>query len=570
MHTKSFKMKEIHRKYINSLFFYITFILILFFQQSLAQAPPKREVRAVWITTIGGLDWPHSYSQSEYSKKKQQQEFCAILDRLKAANINTVLLQTRIRGTVIYPSAYEPWDGCLSGLPGQNPGYDALKFAIDECHQRGMELHAWVVTIPIGKWNKSGAIALRKKHPELCRRVNDEGYMIPEKETTANYIADICKEIAENYDVDGIHLDYIRYPETYPIKGSADYRRSNITRIVKCVHDKVKSIKPWIKMSCSPIGKYSDLTRYWSHGWNAYETVYQDAQGWLRDGLMDQLYPMMYFQGEQFFPFAIDWEERSYGRTVVPGLGIYFMSENEKNWDSEIIEREMYVLRNFGLGHAYFRSKFFTDNTKGIYNFTADEFDQYPALVPAMTWASNQQPSAPQSVNVMTTDTAEIISWKNGIDHSGATYLTYNIYASQDYPVNTEDARNLIATKVLGNCISIGSGNSDKHLNYSITAMDRYGNESKPTEAPHSVQPVHLNLLKNNGNNLCIPPKPSILDADYVVITDIIGKVTAVRPYEGTNIDIHAIKDGVYYVSSLNAKGVFHRLGMFIKKKKQT
>lgn len=77
---------------------------------------PKHEVRAVWLTTIGGIDWPHSYSQSPYSAKKQQQELCQILDRLQQAKINTVLIQTRIRGTMIYPSDYEPWDGCLSGF----------------------------------------------------------------------------------------------------------------------------------------------------------------------------------------------------------------------------------------------------------------------------------------------------------------------------------------------------------------------------------------------------------------------------------------------------------------------
>mgnify|MGYP000459413467 FL=1 len=78
---------------------------------------PKHEVRAVWLTTIGGIDWPHTYSQSPYSAKKQQQELCQILDRLQQAKINTVLIQTRIRGTMIYPSDYEPWDGCLSGFP---------------------------------------------------------------------------------------------------------------------------------------------------------------------------------------------------------------------------------------------------------------------------------------------------------------------------------------------------------------------------------------------------------------------------------------------------------------------
>lgn len=93
--------------------------------------------------------------------------------------------------------------------------------------------------------------------------------------------------------------------------------RANITAIVRKIHDRVKALKPWVKMSCSPIGKYSDLTLQWSHGWNAYETVCQDAEGWLRDGLMDELFPMMYFRGNNFYPFAIDWKENSYGKIVV-------------------------------------------------------------------------------------------------------------------------------------------------------------------------------------------------------------------------------------------------------------
>ena len=115
---------------------------------------PKREVRAVWLTTIGGLDWPKKYANGSASSiGKQKQEFTEILDKLQKAGVNTVLLQTRIRGTVIYPSALEPWDGCLSGTPGISPGYDALAFCVEECHKRGMEIHAWVVTIPVGKWN---------------------------------------------------------------------------------------------------------------------------------------------------------------------------------------------------------------------------------------------------------------------------------------------------------------------------------------------------------------------------------------------------------------------------------
>lgn len=102
---------------------FLTFSLSFHAQETL----PKREVRAVWLTTIGGIDWPHSYAQSGRSAEKQQQELCQILDKLQKAGVNTILLQTRIRGTMIYPSQYEPWDGCLSGFPGKSPGYDALK-----------------------------------------------------------------------------------------------------------------------------------------------------------------------------------------------------------------------------------------------------------------------------------------------------------------------------------------------------------------------------------------------------------------------------------------------------------
>lgn len=111
---------------------------------------------------------------------KAEKELTDILDRLQQAKINTVLIQTRVRGTMIYPSAYEPWDGCLSGFPGRSPGYDALQFAIDECHKRGMELHAWVVTIPVGKWNALGCKTLRQKMPKLIKKIGADGYMDPE------------------------------------------------------------------------------------------------------------------------------------------------------------------------------------------------------------------------------------------------------------------------------------------------------------------------------------------------------------------------------------------------------
>jgi len=525
-------------------------------------------MRAVWLTTIGGVDWPHSYARPGSSAEKQKKELRDILDRLQKAGINTVLLQTRIRSTVIYPSVFEPWDGCLSGNPGTSPGYDALQFAIEESHARGMEIHAWIVAIPIGKWNSLGCSRLRKKHPRIVRRIDNEGYLNPEIPQTADYLSDICAEITNNYDIDGIHLDYIRYPETWPIKVSRYQGRSNITRIVSAVAKRVKSIKPWVKMSCAPIGKYDDLSRYSSRGWNAYNRVCQDAQVWLRDGLMDAIFPMMYFNGNQFYPFAIDWAENSYGRIVAPGLGIYFMSPQEKNWHLDDIIRELETLRSYGMGYAFFRSKFFTDNLKGLYDYTIKHHNRWLALVPPMTWGNNKQPKSPllfrrDKHNDLK---VEMLSWVPA--EQDTVFIQYNVYSSRNYPVETDDPRNLVAIKLRKNCFAVPV---DETRYYAITAIDRYGNESTPVQEPTSkstIKPMSSSLLYCNGQQLRLPQKSHILDADYLMIENLMGQVVQLSPYSDSIVYVGGISEGMYILHSLGRRGVRHRLGHFIIKRR--
>ena len=96
------------------------------------------------------MDWPRNKATNANGIRRQQEELCQILDQLKEANFNTVMLQTRLRGDLIYPSSIETFPEALTGRTGRNPGYDPLAFAIEECHKRGMELHAWIVTIPSG------------------------------------------------------------------------------------------------------------------------------------------------------------------------------------------------------------------------------------------------------------------------------------------------------------------------------------------------------------------------------------------------------------------------------------
>jgi len=482
------------KKYLSVLFVAILLVMAqLSFAQDLfspAHPAPKYEVRGVWITTLGGLDWPKTKATSPAKREQQKQELCKILDQLKAANINTVLFQTRIRGSVIYPSKIEPWDVSLTGQFDKDPGYDPLAFAIEETHRRGMELHAWVVTVPGFKTKdagKMGAKSLLKTHPDLLKKHNDMYYLDPGLPGSDDYLTNICKEIVSRYDVDGIHFDYIRYPEnaesfpdaaTYKKYGGkqskTNWRRSNITRMVSKAHKAIKTLKPWVRLSCSPVGKFRDMRRFSSYGWNAYAAVYQDAQGWLRDGIMDLLFPMMYFQGNHFYPFAADWQENSCGRPIVPGLGIYFLSPREKDWDLGIIQRELCYMRQQGLqGQAYFRSQFLTDNTKGLYDYLKTAFYPYPALLPPMTWESSTRPAAPAVKEERTGPTTVCLRWEPVKD------CRYVIYGSKELPVDTSDPANIIT--VTSQCeYSYNLLSSTLlGLHFTVKSLDRYGNESE-------------------------------------------------------------------------------------------
>ena len=536
---------------------------------------PKYEVRAVWLTTIGGIDWPHSYAQSERSAEKQKEELRAILDRLQKANINTVLLQTRIRATTIYPSQYEPWDGCLSGFPGKSPGYDALQFAIDECHKRGMEVHAWVVTIPVGKWNSYGCRQLRKRFPRLIKRIDQDGYMDPEATQTGCYLAEMCREIVQRYDVDGIHLDYIRYPETWKFRIGKDQARGNITRIVEKIHQAVKKEKPWVKMSCSPIGKFDDLSRYWSHGWNAYTKVAQDAQAWLKDGLMDELFPMMYFRGDQFFPFAIDWKEHSYGKIIAPGLGIYFLDPKEGKWNISDITSELYHLRNIGEGHAFFRNKFLLDNHQGVYDFVTAHFNRYPALVPPMTWESNKRPQQPVTLCIEENEGTTTLRWDNSLQYEDGTAIKTpsiynNVYASKEYPVDVHDARNLILTRTTRRQLTTRTGNTPTY--YAVTTTDGFGNESRAKQLNQTAVVKTTTRygkacrLTTTGESIILPSSIHETDCQYIIVKNMQEQAVYITKPQNREINIKKIKDGIYTLNCVNYRNIEHTLGTFIKK----
>ena len=537
---------------------FLTFLLLLCFILPV-KSQPKHEIRATWLTTLGGMDWPRQKATNAEGIRKQQQELCDILDRLKEAHFNTVLFQTRLRGDLIYPSNIETFPEALTGRTGRNPGYDPLAFAIEECHKRGMELHAWIVTIPVGNTRQVrllGKHSIVSKNRKICKQFKGSWYLDPGHPETADYLSRIVREIATNYDVDGIHFDYIRYPEqgtrfpdndTYrkygKKKNKVQWRRENITSLVRRLYTDIKSIKPWIKVSSSPVGKFASTSRYSSKGWDAYHAVHQDAQGWLKEGIHDALFPMMYFQGNDFYPFVLDWKENDNGRWVVPGLGIYFLSPKEKDWPLEEIARQINFTREEGLGgQAYFRNRFLLDNVKGIYDEVKDGFYTTSALLPPMTWIDSIAPSAPTApIYEAQADGRVRLAWEASKDNHDLP-VVYHLYASSTYPVDTNDAQNLHTTYLKGTETTVKEG-----YYYAVTSTDRYGNESAPL-ALNEPSDTYIPIL-NKGDTLVIP---SIQNITNICICTPAGEEIMQIPPK-TQADIHSLKSGIYFVYIIDA-----------------
>ena len=478
---------------------YLCFILFLYLFIGNIPATdydyPKQEIRAVWLTTIYGLDWPVRTASNETEQIWQKQDLCDILDRLKEANFNTVFVQTRLRGDVIYPSAIEPASNVFTGNYGSLPDYDPLAFVIDECHIRGMECHAFFVTFPVGSERivrEQGVSSVVKRRPELCLFHNGEWLLDPGLPETADYILALVKEVARNYDIDGIQFDYIRYPadaKSFPDQKSyakygngknlADWRRENINRLIAQIHDWIKQEKPWVQVSSSPLGKYERIAQNPRAGWTAYEDVYQDPKAWLQAEKQDMIVPMMYYRQNDFYPFVNNWMEQATERNRVIGLGAYRLNEREGDWNLSEIKDQMNYVRSQGVdGIAFFRTQFVIENEKGLYYELKNNFFKYPAQLPPLTWMSEVIPAAPREIVVTRENNCLKLSW----EQSGQEEHSYTVYYSLSDGVDTDKAQSILATGIRTTEIYVPVDiSTEKEYTFCVTASDRFRVESKPS-----------------------------------------------------------------------------------------
>jgi uncharacterized lipoprotein YddW (UPF0748 family) len=502
-------------------------ILLQFSPVSISQqAIPKREVRAAWVVTVRGegQTWPKSFDPEE-----QKRSLTGIFQSMRNANLNTVLLQVRARGDLLYPSRYEPWAQSLTGTLGEVPVYDPLGYAVQEAHRLGLELHAWwnVAKVADGRdrpasvvpphvvnahrdWVRVWVNRDRSGRPTSSEWWLDMG--IPEVRT---YLVSLVMEMVRSYDIDGVHFDYLRYPgpefddeKTYARYGTGtakdEWRRENINKFIQAVYDSIIALKPMLKVGSAPIGIYRNLPG--AEGWQAYATLYQDARRWLAEGKQDYIAPQIYWGmtgNPKFNLLARDWQENSYGRHVYVGVGAYKSSVLDE------LPALIDTTREAGApGNCFFA---YDDiNHAGVF---AGRY-RYWALIPPMPWKDSIPPNPPMNLTaVEETDGKYRLQWSppsRARDGDSAKYFAvYRFFSERG---STDDPANLLAVlggQQLSYRDEIPRPTSLRYR-YVVTSLDKgnvesaRSNEAAVMIAPlvalaRPLQPTHL-LAQNSPN----------------------------------------------------------------------
>ncbi len=406
----------------------LTFTLIVFCCSFLTlhtrAGSPKFEFRAVWVATVANIDWP---SQPGLPVEQQQREVIDLLNMHQQLGMNAVILQVRPASDALYHSPLEPWSRYLTGVPGKmpEPYYDPLQFWIEECHKRGMELHAWLNPFRVAL-NHSQPLAgnhIAFRHPEWIVRYGNSLYFDPGLPQARVFVAAVVKDIVTRYDVDAIHFDDYFYPyplqENFPDTASfafynrgffpenkADWRRENVDIIIKMLNDTIKAVKPWVKFGISPFGVWRNraddpLGSDSRAGVTNYDHLYANIIKWQERGWIDYTLPQLYWQVghplADFEKLARWWKDHTYGRGMYIGHGVYKSdpASTVKEWtEAGELPKQIRLLRGIpGIsGSAFYSSKHFKRDLMGFQDSLLVDLYRYPALVPPMPWINDRAP----------------------------------------------------------------------------------------------------------------------------------------------------------------------------------
>jgi uncharacterized lipoprotein YddW (UPF0748 family) len=265
------------------------------------------------------------------------------------ANLNVLIVQVRKRGDAYFNRADEARALDIIG----SRGFDPLSYVIELAHasRPRIEVHAWLNTFFVG--DTSGVSVI---HPDWVNRTNDGasgGFLDPAIPEVQAYTHKVFMDVALNYNVDGLHMDFVRYPGInwgytaaslakfrndtgvtgVPAPDNASWvawRRDSVTAFVRDLHNDLQQKKPSVKLSGALIcfGGGPATLAGWG-GTSAYSSVFQDWAGWLLRGYLDFGVPMNYDsewigREKAWFDGWLAFEKDSgFANRVVTGMGAF-------------------------------------------------------------------------------------------------------------------------------------------------------------------------------------------------------------------------------------------------------
>ncbi len=374
------------------------YLPVVFQNYTYAVPQPRVERRAIWVTRY---DWTSSVTPA--SKVSVDE----IITNVARAGFNTLFFQVRAAGDAYYTPGLEPWAARLTGSAGatlgQDPGWDPLAYMLERAHAANLEVHAYVnvypAWLPISQTNSAlwpptttpphmfdqlTYAPTYTLHPGVHAlgytwRQHDSGgqpmplmwntylWASPGVDQVQNHVVAVVQDVLARYPVDGIHLDLVRYagrgysydPWSNGTAGETktqvrdQWQRERVTDLVRRVYSATREQRPeaWVSAAVWPY--YRDI---WGWGTSeGYSDYYQDSKGWLAEGVIDAIAPMLYGNGdsipddfERWEILMADFVAASAGRHVYPGIAGYYT-------DFEAIAERIEAARAAGApGHAIF------------------------------------------------------------------------------------------------------------------------------------------------------------------------------------------------------------------------
>ncbi len=488
---------------IKKLLFAAVLFLLL---NSATMAQNKREFRGAWIQCVNG-------QFIGLGTDKMKQTLSMQLDELQKYGVNAIIFQVRAECDALYASPYEPWSRFLTGRQGEAPVpyWDPLQWMVEECHKRGMELHAWIN--PYRAKTKtthelaSNHVALQ--HPEKVFSYDNQFIMNPGQPENRDYICKIATDIVRRYDIDGFHIDDYFYP--YPVSGQSipddreyaaynngitdrgDWRRYNVNLFIKQLHDSIHAVKPWVKFGVSPFGIYRNkksdtLNGSDTNGLQNYDDLYADVLLWVNNGWVDYCVPQLYWQiGNKAADYEtlIKWWNRYAGnRPLYIGEDVertvkYADLDNPKS-NQMPAKYKLHQQMNNVNGTVLWYAKAVVDNVGNYGSSLRNRYWQHPALQPLMPFIDSKSPKKPKRLKNIWTSDGYVLFWKAPKTRKWADdvkkYVVYRFESGEK--INLNDASKIL--EITENTwYKLPYKNGNIKYTYVVTSLDRLSNESK-------------------------------------------------------------------------------------------